>query len=161
MDDNSGEWVESMSVASGCGYHEVSVASRWNLWVWLECIRSVVRMYKFVLKEVYRFPYIILIPTPLVLAYFEAESLLFAHFKNVFSFMFMLFLCNIASVAQKTFEIVRKSRSRRYGNIIISTSTSTTSPETSTCEMPSDVIWKLLANFVYNKGIVEVSLLHV
>ena len=140
----------------GCGYHEVGLASGWNLWVWLECIRSVVRMYKFVLKEVYRFTYI-----TLVLAYFEAEFLLFAHFKNVFSFMFMLFLCNIASVAQKTFEIIRKSRSRRYGNIIISTSTSTTSLETSTCEMPSDIIWKLLADFVYDKSIVEVSLLHV
>ena len=35
MDDNCGEWVESMGVPSGCGYQEVGVASRWNLWVWL------------------------------------------------------------------------------------------------------------------------------
>ena len=27
MDDNFGEWVESMGVANG-----------WNLWVWLQCI---------------------------------------------------------------------------------------------------------------------------
>ena len=48
MDDNCGEWVESMGVASGCGEQEVGVASGcgeqeagvasdrgWNLWVWL------------------------------------------------------------------------------------------------------------------------------
>ena len=37
MDDNCGEWVECMGVASGCGEQEVGVASGsgWNLWVWL------------------------------------------------------------------------------------------------------------------------------
>ena len=37
MDDNCGEWVECMGVASGCGEQEAGVASRngWNLWVWL------------------------------------------------------------------------------------------------------------------------------
>ena len=37
MDDNCGEWVEGMGVASGCGEQEVGVASGsgWNLWVWL------------------------------------------------------------------------------------------------------------------------------
>ena len=36
MDDNCGEWVECMGVASGCGEQEVGVASGsgWNLWVW-------------------------------------------------------------------------------------------------------------------------------
>ena len=43
MDDNCGEWVESMGVASGCGEQEAGVASGsgWNLWVWLagaECV---------------------------------------------------------------------------------------------------------------------------
>ena len=33
----------------------------------------------------------------------------------------MLFLCNIANVAQRTFEIVQKSRSREHGDIIILT----------------------------------------
>ena len=37
MDDNCGEWVESMGVASGRGKAEVGVASGWNL--------CVVRMY--------------------------------------------------------------------------------------------------------------------
>ena len=31
MNDNFGEWVESMGVASGGG-------GGWNLWVWLQCI---------------------------------------------------------------------------------------------------------------------------
>ena len=38
MDDNCGEWVECMGVASGCGEQESGVASSgsgWNLWVWL------------------------------------------------------------------------------------------------------------------------------
>ena len=30
MDDNCGEWVESMGVASGRGYQEVGVAIGWN-----------------------------------------------------------------------------------------------------------------------------------
>ena len=43
MDDNCGEWVKCMCVASGCGEQEVGVASGsgWNLWVWLagrECV---------------------------------------------------------------------------------------------------------------------------
>ena len=47
MDDNCGEWVECMGVASGCGEQEVGVASGsgWNLWVWLEGV--VVRRYRF------------------------------------------------------------------------------------------------------------------
>ena len=45
MDDNCGEWVECMGVASGCGEQEVGVASGsgWNLWVWL--LGVVVRRY--------------------------------------------------------------------------------------------------------------------
>ena len=37
MDDNCGEWVKCMGLASGCGEQEVGVASGsgWNLWVWL------------------------------------------------------------------------------------------------------------------------------
>ena len=45
MDDNCGEWVECMGVASGCGEQEAGVASRsgWNLWEWL--VGVVVRRY--------------------------------------------------------------------------------------------------------------------
>ena len=57
MDDNCGEWVECMGVASGSG---------WNLWVWL--LGVVVRRYIDFL--------ILLIPTPLVSVLF-AKSLLF------------------------------------------------------------------------------------
>ena len=72
MDDNCGEWVECMGVASGCGEQEVGVTSGngWNLWVWL--LGVVVRRY---------IPYIdfliLLIPTPLVSVLFAAASLLF------------------------------------------------------------------------------------
>ena len=47
MDDNCGEWVECMGVASGCGEQESGVASGsgWNLWVWL--LGVVVRRYRF------------------------------------------------------------------------------------------------------------------
>ena len=43
MDDNLGEWLESMGVANGRGYQEVGAASGWNLWVWL--VNVVVRRY--------------------------------------------------------------------------------------------------------------------
>ena len=58
MDDNCGEWVECMGVASGCGEQEVGVASGsgWNLWMWL--LGVVLRRYIDFL--------ILLIPTPLV-----------------------------------------------------------------------------------------------
>ena len=70
----------------------------------------------------------------------------------------MLFWCNLANVAQRTFEIVQKSRSCLHSVIIISTSMSTTSPETSTCEVPSDVLRKLRADFVYDNDDVEITL---
>ena len=59
----------------------------------------------------------------------------------------MLFLCNIANVAQRTFEIIQKLRSREHADIIILTRTygdcAHASPETSTCEVPRDVSRKL------------------
>ena len=54
MDDNFGEWVESMGVASGRGLQEVGVASGWNLWVWLQCIGVASQC---CYKEVYRYPH--------------------------------------------------------------------------------------------------------
>ena len=57
----------------------------------------------------------------------------------------MLFLCNVANVAQRTFEMVQKSRSREHGDIIILTRTYVdcermrVSPETCTYEVLSDV----------------------
>ena len=66
MDDNCGEWVEFMGVASRCGEQEVGVASEsgWNLWVWL--LGVVIRRYIDFL--------ILLIPTPLVFVPFVAAS---------------------------------------------------------------------------------------
>ena len=49
---------------------------------------------------------ILLIPTPLVFDLFlKQHPYFFVDFLNVFLFLFMLFLCNIANVAQRTFEI--------------------------------------------------------
>ena len=65
MDDNCGELVECMGVASGCGEQEMGVASGsgWNLWVWL--LGVVVRRYiDFI---------ILLIPTPLVSVLFYSS----------------------------------------------------------------------------------------
>ena len=60
----------------------------------------------------------------------------------------MLFLCNIPHFAQRIFEIVQKSRSCRHCDIIISTNRACVdyaymSPETSACEVPSDISRKL------------------
>ena len=79
----------------------------------------------------------------------------------------MLFLCNIANIAQRTFEIIQKLRSREHGDIInyidknVCRLRARASPETSMCEVPRDVSKKLAADFVCTNGIVEVSLLHV
>ena len=54
MDDNLGEWVESMGMTSGRGYQEVGVASRWHLWVWLQCIGVASGC---CCKEIYRYPH--------------------------------------------------------------------------------------------------------
>ena len=78
MDDNSGEWVECMGVASGCGEQEVDVAigSGWNLWVWL--LGVVLRRYIDFL--------ILLIPTPLVSVLFGSSIPTFLFiFKNVYN----------------------------------------------------------------------------
>ena len=76
MDDNSGEWVECMGVASGCGEQEAGVASEsgWNLWVWL--LGVVARRYIDFL--------ILLIPTPLVSVLFYSSIPTFCLFFNVF-----------------------------------------------------------------------------
>ena len=66
---------------------------------------------------------ILLIPTPLVLALFGRSILtsLFI-FKMFFVLVYVIFV-QYSKVAQRTFEIVQKSRSREHGDIIISTRT--------------------------------------
>ena len=79
MDDNCGEWVECMGVASGCGEQEVGVASEsgWNLWVWL--LGVVLRRYIYFL--------ILLIPTPLVSVLFCSSIPTFCSFVKMFFFL--------------------------------------------------------------------------
>ena len=72
MDDNCGEWVECVGVASGCGEQEVGVASGsgWSLWVWL--VGVVVRRYIDFIR--------LLIPTPLVSVLFCSSIPTFCSF---------------------------------------------------------------------------------
>ena len=64
------------------------MASGWNLWVWL--VSVVVRRYIIdILIIIITFPYSTCISS------FLASSLFLCSFLNVFSFLFMLFLCNV------------------------------------------------------------------
>ena len=80
MDDNCGEWVECMGVASGCGEQEAGVASGsgWNIWVWL--LGVVVRRYMYIDFL------ILLITTPLVSVLFCSSIPTFCSFFKCFSF---------------------------------------------------------------------------
>ena len=89
MDDNCGERVKCMSVASGNGEQEAGVASGsgWNLWMWL--VGVVVRRYiDFI---------ILLIPTPLVSVLFCSSIPTFCSFLKMFFFLvpvrFVIKLC--------------------------------------------------------------------
>ena len=75
MDDNCGEWVESMGVASGSG---------WNLWVWL--VGVVVRRYIDFL--------ILLILTPLVSVLFYSSIPTFCSLKKMFFVLVPVLFCN-------------------------------------------------------------------
>ena len=83
QDDNCGEWVECMSVSSGCGEQEVGVASGsgWNLWVWLVGVVE------------YRFPHTTYPYSTCICSFFVAASLLFVHFKKCFV-LFPVLFCN-------------------------------------------------------------------
>ena len=73
---------------------------------------------------------ILVITTPLILVLFRQQHPYFfiPFFKCFFPFLFLLVMCNIANVAHKNIQDRSKSRSRACAM--------TTSPETSTCEVP-------------------------
>ena len=74
-----------MGVANGRGYQEVGVASGWNLWAWL--VSAIVRRY--IID-------ILIIIITYISSFLAASSSLFLYsFLNVFSFLFMLFSCNV------------------------------------------------------------------
>ena len=88
------------------------MASGWYLWVRLECIGVVSGCY---CKEVYRYPQNNYYFSLRISSFLAAASLLLCSFLKCFSFLLMmLFLCDIANVAQRTFEIIQKSSSREY-----------------------------------------------
>ena len=71
----------------------------------------------------------------------------------------MLFLCNIANVAQKTFEIVQKLRSREHADIIIPTRMYVDCTRATRDFHVRGTVWrfkKVSADFVCDNGIVEV-----
>ena len=74
-------------------------------WVWLEWIGVVSGCCYKEARTVCRFPH------NYYLSLLQQHPYFFVHFLNVFSFLFVLFLCNIANVAQRIFEIVQKLRS--------------------------------------------------
>ena len=68
-------------------------------------------------KEIYRFPHNTTYPySTCISSFFASASLLLCSFLNVFSYLFMLFLCNIANVAQRTF---RSFKNRDHANLAI------------------------------------------
>ena len=70
----------------------------------------VVRRYIDILIIIHTFPY----STCISFSFSSSIPTSLFIFKNVFSFLFMLFLCDIANIAQRIFEIVQKSSSREY-----------------------------------------------
>ena len=80
--------------------------------------------------------------------------------------MFMLFLCNIANVVQRTFKIVQKLRSRECNELYPQEHRTYVNCAHARVpklprEVPRDVSRKLAADSVCENGVVEVSLLHV
>ena len=84
------------------------MASGWNLWVWLECMGVVVRRYIDILIII-TFPY-----STCISSCFGSSIPTSLFIFKMFFCSCLLFLCNIANFAQRTFEIVQKSRSREY-----------------------------------------------
>ena len=105
MDDNCGEWVECMGVASRCGEQEVGVASgsSWNLWVWL--LGVVVRRY---------IDFLIYLSLLLLYLFFIAASLLFVHLKKMFFQYFFVItfyvLYNFFTQYKHTYQQLRASQ---------------------------------------------------
>ena len=65
------------------------MASGWNLWVWL--VSVVVRRYIIDIRIIIIFPY----STCISSFFWQHHPYFFVHFLNVFSFLFMLFFCNV------------------------------------------------------------------
>ena len=99
----------------------MGVANEWNLWVWLECIGVVSGC---CCMQVYRYPHNIIITyislySTCISSFFDSSIPTSLFIFKRFMFLLMLTLYNIASVAQRTFEFVQKSRARVLVDIII------------------------------------------
>ena len=69
----------------------------------------VVRRYIDILIIIINFPY-----STCISYFLAAASLLLCSFKKCFFVLVYVILCNIANVAQRTFQIFQKSRSREH-----------------------------------------------
>ena len=78
-----------MGVTNGRGYQEVSVASGWNLWVWLVSV-VVSRYITDILIIIITFPY-----STCISSFFGNIIPISLFIFKCFSFLFMLFWCNI------------------------------------------------------------------
>ena len=116
--------------------------SRWNLWVWLECIGVVSGC---CCKEVYRYLRNITYPySTCISSFFAAENLLLCSF---FVLVYVIFVqyrkrCSKNIRDRSKIEITWTWR-YNYIDKIKNVRALTTSPETSTHEVPSDVSRKL------------------
>ena len=101
--------------------------------MWLQCISVVSEC---CCKEICRFPHNVTYPYSTCIALF-CGSIPNSLFIFCFSFLFMLFLCNTANIAQRTFEVVQKLISRGHGDIITYIDKNINyKSEASTCEVP-------------------------
>ena len=87
-----------------------------KMYVWL--VGGVVRMYLYRFSHNITYSY-----STCTSSFFQHHPDFFVHFLNVVLFLFRIFWCNIANVAQRTIEIFQKSKSRKHGDIITSTRT--------------------------------------
>ena len=92
------------------------MTSGWNLWVWLECISVVSGC----CKEVYRYPhnnyYFSLLHLYNYSSFFGSSIPISLFIFKMFFRSCLYYFCAIyiANIAQRTFEIVQKSRSHEY-----------------------------------------------
>ena len=79
MNDNCGEWVECMGVASGCGEQEAGVLVR------------VGGIYGCGCKEIYRFPHTTYPYSSCICSFLQQHPYFLFIFKKCFSFLFLSF----------------------------------------------------------------------
>ena len=107
--------------------------------MWLECIGVVSGC---CCKEVYRYPHNITYPySTCISSFLQQHPYFFVHLKNVFVLVYAIFVqySKRCSKNNRDHSKIKIMQTWRYNYINKNVSTLTTSPETSTCGVPSDV----------------------